>query len=49
MSSKEVVDEIIADLNRIPKTIKSDVLVDDMLKEIQEKLKREQRRVNSYV
>lgn len=49
MTSKEAVDEIIKDLNRIPKKIKSDVLVGEMLQEIQEKLKREQRRVNSYV
>jgi len=47
--NRKAVDEVIANLNRIPREIKSEIVVKDILKQVDEYLKKELRRRNSYV
>jgi hypothetical protein len=49
MSSKDEVDKLIRNLDRIPKEIKSKIIIKDIVKEVGEELKRQNRRYTSYV
>jgi len=48
-SSRMVVDSILRDLNRIPKDITSKISIKGLLKRLEEEIKRQNRRRNSYV
>ena len=48
-SSEAAVNEIIRNLNRIPKKVTSDIMTKEILKHVQEELKKQNKRYNSYV
>jgi lipoate-protein ligase A len=46
--NKKAVDECIANLNRIPKEIKTEIFIKDIIREVEESLKRDLKRRVSY-
>jgi len=45
----KAIDKLLANLNRIPREIKSEVVITNVVKAVEDKLKKDLRRYNSYV